>query len=91
LSSYIRIDGEGVDLVGARYRHTACLTGTYAVPATFRSHGRAGTSRPPVSYESGVRTAWRNLHAAVTSGQPVRYGLRDLALDLAAAADRPLL
>ena len=77
-----------VDLVGARHRHIACLTGRYAASATFRSYGQAGTSRPPVSYESGLRTAWRNLHAAVTSAQPVRFGLRELALDLASATGR---
>ena len=77
-----------VDLVGARHRHTACLTGPYAAPATFRSYGPAGTSRPSLSHESGLRTAWQNLHAAVTSGQPVRFGLRELTHDLAAAAGR---
>lgn len=77
-----------MDMVGARHRHTVCLTGPYAAPATFRSHGRAGTSRPPLSYESGLRSAWRNLHAAVTSAQPVRFGLRELALDLAPATGR---
>jgi len=74
-----------VDLVGPRRRHTICLAGSSAAPATFRSYGASGMTRPLPSYESGLRSAWRNLHAAVTGAEPVRFGLRELALDLASA------
>lgn len=73
-----------VDLVGVRSRHTICLAEPFAAaPATFLSYGTSGMSRLPLSYESGLRSAWRNLHAAVTSAHPVRYGLRELIQDLA--------
>lgn len=71
-----------VDLVGPRRRHTICLPGPGGGPATFRSYGASGMTCPPPSYESGLRSAWRNLHAAVTGPEPVRFGLRELALDL---------
>jgi hypothetical protein len=77
-----------VDLVGPRHRYSVYLTGSYAAPARFWSYGQEGTSRPPLSYDSGLRTAWRNLHGAVTGREPVRFGLRELAQDLAAAAGR---
>jgi len=75
-----------VDLVGARRRHTICLAEPAAAPAAFGSYGASGLVRPPPSYEGGLRGAWRALYAAVTSAQPVRFGLPELALDLAAAA-----
>jgi hypothetical protein len=43
-------------------------------------------TRVPPSYESGLRSAWRNLHAAATGTEPVRFGLRHLAEVLAPAA-----
>ena len=75
-----------VDVVGARTRHTISLADPFAaIPATFLSAGGSGTRRLPLSYDSGMRAAWRNLHASVTGAQPVRYGLRELLADLAIA------
>jgi hypothetical protein len=76
-----------VDLVGVHHRHTIRLAGPSSAPATFLSYDASGMSAPMPSYESGLRNAWRNLHAAVTSSTPVRFGLRELAADLASAPD----
>lgn len=73
-----------VDLVGPRRRHTICLA--EPAPATFLSYDASGMRRPSPGYESGLRGAWRDLHAAVTCAEPVRHGLRDLAATLACAA-----
>jgi hypothetical protein len=50
------------------------------------SYGPRGMSREPPSYEGGLRNAWRNLHAAVTGTEPVRFGLHELAAAAASAA-----
>jgi hypothetical protein len=71
-----------VDLVGASHRHAITLAQSPAAPATFVSYDASGMSRPAPSYESGLRHAWRDLHAAVTTGTPVRFGLRELAAGL---------
>ena len=76
-----------VDLVALEDRWTIRLDETaIAAPALFVSCSGTGLYRPPVSYESGLRAAWRNLHAAVTGNEPVRYGLSDLVGDMALLA-----
>jgi hypothetical protein len=73
-----------IDLVGAHRRHTIRLADPG--PSAVVSYGPLGMSRMPPSYQGGLRNAWRNLHAAVTAAEPVRFGLRDLAAVLASAA-----
>lgn len=80
--------GLRVDLVGVRRRHTIRVADPFAAAAaTFVSYDASGMSRLPPSYESGLRSAWRVLHAAVTNAQPVHYGLRELARDLTPAPE----
>jgi len=55
---------------------------TIATPAQFVSRSGSGLRRPCESYESGLRAAWQNLHAAVTRNEQVRYGLKDLVGDM---------
>jgi len=73
-----------IDLVGVHRRHTIRLANPG--PSAVVSYGPLGMSGMPPSYEGGLRNAWRNLHAAVTGAEPVRFGLRDLAAVLASAA-----
>jgi hypothetical protein len=80
------VAGLRMDLVGARRRHAIRVAGPFAAsPATFATYNASGMSVLPPSYESGLRSAWRDLHAAVTTAQPVRYGLRELTRDLTSA------
>lgn len=90
LVSFLPAPALRVDLAGVRRRHSICLAEPpSAAPATFLSYGASGMCRPPPSYENGLRGAWRNLHAAVTGGEPVSFGLRELATDLESAAAWP--
>jgi hypothetical protein len=73
-----------IDLLGAHRRHTIHLAD--AGPSAVASYGPLGVSGMPPSYEGGLRNAWRNLHAAVTAAEPVRFGLRELAAVLESAA-----
>jgi hypothetical protein len=73
-----------IDLVGAHRRHTIRLGDPG--PSAAVSYGPLGRSGGPPSYEGGLRNAWRNLHAAVTAAEPVRFGLRELATVLTSAA-----
>lgn len=72
-----------IDLLGAHRRHTIRLADPG--PSTVVSYGPLGMSGMPPSYQGGLRNAWRNLHAAVTAAEPVRFGLRELAAVLASA------
>ena len=71
------------DLVGIGSRHVIRLhENPLAAPTLFTSYGGSGMSRQRLSYSGGLRAAWRNLHAAVTAAEPVRYSLPELARDL---------
>lgn len=55
----------------------------YARPALAYRIDEAGEQLQPTLYETSSRVAWRELHAAVTTGARPAYGLPELAADLA--------
>jgi hypothetical protein len=59
--------------------------GAVAQPTLVTRHTATGSFTLPVRYEGSRRSAWRQLHSAVTAGASVAYGLTELGMDRAVA------